>query len=258
MTARYLLRMDDACPCMDLRKWQMLEDMLDGFALKPLVAVVPDNQDQELNIGTFNPLFWDKVRSWQAKGWTIAMHGYRHVMHHTTSKLILPFYERSEFAGLPYAEQAEKIRHSWNIFVAQGVSPTAWIAPAHCFDLLTLKAIREETPIRIVSDGIARDQYYDHGVFWIPQQLWGLTEKHDGLWTVCLHPNTMTDQQFTALRNSIEQKYLSRIVTLDDITLKERKRSVIDLWDHHYFWQRHRFFQVRHKVKQILMHNAGS
>jgi len=252
MKARYLIRLDDACPGMDHRKWQMIEDVLDGFGIKPLVAVVPDNHDPELDVHTRNPFFWDKVRCWKEKGWTIAMHGYRHVMHHTTSKLVLPFYERSEFGGLPYGEQAEKIRLSWSIFVSQGIIPTVWIAPAHCFDLLTLKAIREETLIRIVSDGIARNEYYEHGFFWLPQQLWGLTEKSDGLWTVCLHPNTMSDVHITVFGNAIEQQYLSRIIALENVALRKRKRSMIDLLDHHYFWLRHRAFKVLNKVKLLI------
>ena len=93
------------------------------------------------------------------------MHGYQHVMHSTKAKLILPFYERSEFGGLPYEAQVVKIRESWALFVAEQVKPSVWIAPAHCFDRLTLKAIRNETPIRIVSDGIARDQYFEDGFF---------------------------------------------------------------------------------------------
>ena len=50
------------------------------------------------------------------QGVTVAMHGYQHCMHPTKSKLVLPFYERSEFAGLSYESQAEKIRKSWHLF----------------------------------------------------------------------------------------------------------------------------------------------
>ena len=110
MTGRYLLRLDDACHSMDWGGWQKFEELFDRLGIKPIVAVVPDNHDRDLQYASPNPLFWDRVRSWQSKGWTIAMHGYQHVMHSTKAKLILPFYERSEFGGLPYEAQVAKIR----------------------------------------------------------------------------------------------------------------------------------------------------
>ena len=89
--ARYLLRLDDACPTMDAARWQTIEDLFDLHAIKPLVAVVPDNRDPNLEKDTPDPAFWDKVRRWQHKGWTIALHGYQHVLRPTTAKMMLPF-----------------------------------------------------------------------------------------------------------------------------------------------------------------------
>ncbi|MGH7233852.1 MAG: DUF2334 domain-containing protein, partial [Candidatus Saccharimonadales bacterium] len=222
---------------------------------RPLVAVVPDNQDPELQWDEPDPEFWKKVRSWQAKGWTIAMHGLQHDMRPTKSRMILPFYERSEFAGLPYTEQAEKIRRSWRLFAENGVVPTVWIAPAHCFDRVTLEAIRNETSIRIVSDGIAHDQYHEEGFFWLPQQLWSLTEKSEGLWTVCLHPNTMSIGQFETLRSSLFQQYASQVTAVAELTLYKRKKSLSDRLYSVYFWQRHRAFNLVRYMRSMLRPN---
>jgi len=252
MNAQYLLRLDDACHTMDRQKWKKLEDLFDELGVKPIVAVVPDNQDQELRFESADAGFWDKVRCWQAKGWTIAMHGYQHVMHHTKSKLIMPYYTRSEFAGLTYIEQAAKIRRSWEIFLSQGVIPTVWIAPAHCFDLHTLEAIYSETTIRVVSDGIARDQYCDKGFYWVPQQLWNLKEKKAGLWTVCLHPNTMTQQDIDMLRISISGQYCERIISLDDVKLLKRQKSLIDRFDDFIFWRLHWKNNVIRQIKEVI------
>ena len=117
--------------------------------------------------------FWERVRAWIAKDWTVGMHGDTHVMHPTHSKLVLPFYPSSEFAGLPLEAQAQRIRAGWQLFRAQDIEPTLWIAPAHSFDLATLAAVRAETSMRVVSDGIGWDTWYEHGFYWIPQQLWG-------------------------------------------------------------------------------------
>jgi predicted deacetylase len=249
VTGRYLLRLDDACPTMDARKWKMFENLFDELGIKPLVAVVPDNCDPELRCASPDALFWDKVRAWQGKGWTVAMHGYQHRMHPTKSKLVLPFYEHSEFAGLSYESQVEKIRKSWALFAEKGIAPTAWVAPAHCFDRLTLKAIRNETPIKIVSDGIACDQYFEDGFFWLPQQLWTLSEKSSGLWTVCLHPNTMTENQFAAFRTALEERYISRVTSVDKLVFHKRSKSLADRAYDVYFWQRHRAFKLIHQVR---------
>lgn len=239
MSARYLIRMDDACHTMDRHKWQLMEKTLDELGVKPIVAVVPDNQDPTLMLEPPDGGFWDKVRIWQEKGWTIAMHGYTHLMHPTESVLLLPYYKRSEFAGLPYEEQAAKIRKSWQLFQAQGVVPKVWIAPAHCFDVLTLKAIHDETSIRVVSDGIAWDVYYDLDFFWIPQQLWRLTERQSGLWTVCLHPNMMTDESIIALGQTIRGQFHDRITAFQDVNLRKQKKTLRQLLFHNYFfWRR--------------------
>lgn len=249
MSARYLLRLDDACPTMDARRWQQFEELFERTGTKPLVAVVPDNRDPDLECGKPDPMFWDKVRSWQANGWTIAMHGYQHLMHQTDAEMVLPFYRRSEFAGLGYEAQAEKIRRSWELFARQGIEPTVWIAPAHCFDRLTLEAIRNETPIRIVSDGIARDQYFDDGFYWLPQQLWKPTEKSSGLWTICMHPNTVTGEQFLALEETLWTGYGSRVTSVDRLTLHRRARTAVDRLYARFFWQRHRIHGMLHKLR---------
>jgi hypothetical protein len=243
MSAKYLLRLDDACHNMHRLKWKLIEDLLDEFSIKPIVAVVPDNQDPKLNYDSYDNDFWGKVRQWQAKGWTIAMHGYTHMMHHTESPLLLPYYKRSEFAGLSYEKQAEKIKASWNIFLDQKIDIKVWVAPAHCFDQLTLEAIKNETSIRVVSDGISSGVFYDHDFFWVPQQLWSLEEHSSGLWSVCLHPNMETEESIVALGNNIRNQFNDRIITFQDVELKRQKKSLSGRLYHSYFWIRRRQFR---------------
>jgi predicted deacetylase len=249
MAAQYLIRMDDACHTMDRHKWQMLEEIFHPLGIKPLVAVVPENDDPDLRCAEPDPAFWSTVRRWQAKGWTIAMHGYSHVMHESKRKPILPFYNRTEFVGLDYESQIARIRLSWRVFASQQVEPKVWIAPAHSFDRWTLEAIKAETPIRIVSDGIACDQHFDGEFYWIPQQLWSFRERRGGLWTVCLHPNTMTIEQIEELRKNIEGRFAKRIIALDTVVLRQRKKSPGDRITDICFWQRHRMQRL---IRQIV------
>lgn len=262
LTARYIIRVDDACPTMDLRRWGKLESIFDRLGIRPLVAVIPDNQDPELKVDVPDDAFWDRVRDWQAKGWAIAMHDYQHRFHFVDRKqLLLPFYDRSEFAGLPLDEQSVKIRASWQIFQKEGVSPTVWIAPAHCFDRTTLTALEAETPIRIVSDGIACDQYQEDGFFWLPQQLWAFTEKSSGLWTICLHPNSMTDRTIEELVNLLaSDAILPRVVGVNDLVMRPRHRSVKDNIYAAWFWRRDGFYKLAGKVRRLLpfAHRRGS
>jgi predicted deacetylase len=240
MSARYLLRLDDACQTMDRRRWGLLEAVLDRHAVRPIVAVIPDNQDPALMIEAPDPAFWDKVRSWQAKGWTLGMHGHTHAMHPVSEPHLVPFYERSEFVGLDLAAQRSKIRAAWQHFQAEGVTPQVWVAPSHSFDALTLEALREETPIGIVSDGIAFDAYFEHGFHWIPQQLWRLAPRRAGLWTVCLHPSAMSEQAIAALDHALQREFRGRVIGTAQVRLRRRAKPPLGRLYHAYFWWRWR------------------
>jgi predicted deacetylase len=238
MSARYLIRLDDACDTMDRRRWSLVEGVLDRHGVKPIVAVIPANHDRSLMFEARDATFWDKVRGWARKDWSVAMHGYTHIMHPTQSKLVLPFYQRSEFAGLELEAQADKVRAAWTLFLAQGVEPRIWVAPAHCFDLLTLQALRRETSIRVISDGIAWNTYFEHDFHWIPQQMWYLAERRSGLWTVCLHPNTMNDAAIGALDTALGGTYRGRLTSFAQVEMRKRKKSALDRLFSIYFWWR--------------------
>ena len=65
MSARYIMRMDDACPTIDSARWARFEGLFDELGIKPIVAVVPDNQDPDLHRNTPDQKFWDRARAWQ-------------------------------------------------------------------------------------------------------------------------------------------------------------------------------------------------
>jgi predicted deacetylase len=240
MSARYLIRLDDACETMDRGRWDRVESVLDAHGVKPIVAVIPDNHDPALLLAPRDAAFWHKVRSWAEKDWELGMHGHTHVMQPTQAKLLLPFYRRSEFAGLTLDEQAAKVRSAWQLFAAQGLAPRLWVAPAHSFDRTTLEAVRRETPVRVVSDGIAWDTWHEQGFDWIPQQLWSLRERGSGLWTVCLHPNTMDDAAVAALDAALAGGFARRVIRVRDVCLRRRARTVRDRLYAAYFWWRRR------------------
>lgn len=246
MTARYLVRLDDACPTMHRSRWDAIEALLDDLEVRPIVGVIPDNGDPELVLSPADPEFWNRVRRWREKGWSIAMHGLHHVYHQVERRrLLVPLHDRSEFAGLDPEVQARLIARSWSIFDEQGVHPTAWIAPAHAFDRFTIEALRSETPIRIISDGLSRGHFCQDGFTWVPQQLWQPERRKSGIWTICLHPNTMDEQQLHRLATHLSEPfYRKRTVGLSDLVLHKRGKSILDRLYPHYFFGRRRAIEA--------------
>ena len=145
------------------------------------------------------------------------MHGYEH-RYVTTDGGINPVNKRSEFAGLPYEDQAEKIRNGYKILVEHDIKPDIFFAPSHTFDKNTLKAIKSETPIRIISDTVAWDVYKDGDFWFIPQQSGSVRKLPFKTVTFCYHPNTMNDNAFKDLESFlIENKtaFASMVKTKD-------------------------------------------
>lgn len=224
--SKYILRLDDACPTMNKKIWDKLEILFDKYNIKPIVAVIPENKDPSLMIDKQDTLFWNKAKEWEKKKWCIALHGYDHV-YITNRKGIVPFHKRSEFSGLNLEEQRIKISKGIKVFYEKGIKPTAWVAPSHNFDLNTLKAIKAESDIKIVSDGIAFYPYTYDDMVWIPQQVWKFKKKLFGVWTICIHPNEMKNNDFHRLEKFVAKNHCN-IVAVKDLNIKRRRKNQLD------------------------------
>ena len=246
MGAKYLIRLDDACDTSDLDKWQAIEAILDEFEISPMVAVIPDNQDESLYYSDSNPRFWSMVKAWEKKGWAIAMHGYQHTYHYVDKrKLLFPFYDRSEFGGLSFAEQRYKIRESVKIFKNNDIEPSLWIAPSHSFDAVTLSVLEQEASIRVVSDGIGFQPYRYKGFQFVPQQLWNIERKRAGVWTVCLHPDTMTEEAILEFRAGLAQDFMrGNVISLNEVTHANSDKDLKSRLFSGYFWFRYRLVSL--------------
>src|SRR4051812_9506799 len=109
MAARYLIRLDDIAAHMEWEKFRRLERVFGEFGIKPLLGVIPDNQDVTLKqFPECAGDFWTEMRTLQAGGWEMAQHGYQHV-YVTRNSGLMGVNNLSEFAGLPYAEQLDKL-----------------------------------------------------------------------------------------------------------------------------------------------------
>ena len=56
--AKYLIRLDDACPTQDYAKWLRIEKLLDKYNIKPIVAIIPNNKDKNLQRAPLDTKFW--------------------------------------------------------------------------------------------------------------------------------------------------------------------------------------------------------
>ncbi len=242
--AKYLIRLDDACPTMSQERWNAFEELFDEFSICPIVAVIPNNADPAMVIDSPDGNFWEKVRTWQNKGWEIALHGYTHKMRKTNVKQVLPFYDRSEFSGLSYYEQAQKISSGIDIFKQQSVETRIFVAPAHSFDYTTLNVLQNETKIEIVSDGIALNFYYVGKLIFIPQQLSRFSLKPFGLWTICLHPNSCDNTTFNELKIALK-KYRQLFIRPNQLKFREKRyKSLLDrIYEIRFWYLKGKLFQ---------------
>ena len=224
MSARYLVRFDDITAGMAWERWEQIEDLLRAHHVKPLLAVVPDNIDPKLEVDDRRDDFWDRVRGWQADGWSIGLHGHHHDYVNRNGG-ILGLNRNSEFAGLTYDEQREKIQAGLAVFTEHGVTADAWVAPSHSFDQTTVRALLDEG-IDVISDGFGlRAGKAADGAVWVPQQIWRFASRPAGTWTVCLHHNGWSDDDLDQFDQGL-QRFGPQIVSLADVVAEARSTKL--------------------------------
>ena len=245
--AKYILRCDDAAEHMNIEMWERVMSLCDKYDVKPLIGVIPNVQDEDLLQYDRISKFWNKVREWNLKGYEIAIHGYSHVYSSRKSGLITQR-RKSEFSGLSFKEQNDKIRKSLRIFRKQGLKPSIFIAPGHNFDSTTIKVLIDND-IQTISDGFFRIPSLYKGINWIPQQLWKGVKKDYGVWTICTHPNTMQMDEFYELEKFLENRSKD-FITCGDCAYRKSNQEIM----HHNFvvMKRRLYFISRELYKQII------
>lgn len=222
----FILRLDDCSEYMNSEKWNRVFSLCDRNGIKPILGIIPNNEDPNLLKWGEYENFWKKMRELQSKGYTIALHGNSHKFSSNCAG-INPVNKYSEFAGKAYSDQAEKIRKGIEKLKQEGITAKCFFAPAHTFDENTLLAIQNESEIRIIVDTIAYNTYFEKGFYFVPQQTGRPRALPFKLVTICLHPNNMSEQDYKELEVFL-QKYKSRFVNLNCLEFKKRKRNIID------------------------------
>ena len=256
-SAQYLLRFDDLCPTVSRDRWRRLKLLIEEFRLQPILAVVPENCDPDLDRSLPDPAFWIEMRALESAGAVIGLHGYRHLCQ-SKDRSLLGLNRTSEFAGIAAETQRVWIRDGLRILRNHGLNPRIWVAPRHGFDKNTLAALRAEG-IRLLSDGFARAPYLRYGVTWIPQQLWGPVGKRKGLWTICVHANTACDADIEKLCGFVAA-HATRFTSIDQafsqfqpatLTLPERLQAEAALW-------RLKFLRAARRIRRRALFRSSS
>ena len=199
------VRLDDITPDMDWEKFRRLETLLDKYHIAPLLGIVPDNQDENL---MRNPVMLDfdkQIKKWEAKGWGLAMHGWKHI--YTTKKGgLFPLNNFSEFAGVPKEKQRKMIFDGIEKLQRQGIRTNIFMAPAHSFDKATLEVLKE-AGFQYITDGFGVNPYEWKGLTFLPIafQKNKDIEKEDGYTTLVFHTNTMNEQDFLNFEKVLEK-----------------------------------------------------
>lgn len=212
--AKYIFRLDDIAENMDWGKFLLLKELFIKHDIKPIIGVIPNNEDPELLSFPKCPFdFWEEIRSLQKLGWSIALHGFSH-KYITRDSGIFGINKKSEFAGLSYDLQNEKVRKGKLIFEQNGLKIDAFMAPAHSLDHTTLEVLVNNN-IKTITNGFCLYPYYYKEIFFVPQLFATPRKMPFGVYTWCLHPNTMDEDSIQRLEEFIKANK-ENIISFDD------------------------------------------
>ena len=222
---KYVIRIDDITPRMNHCNFNILKDALTSLDIKPIIGVVPDNKDENLNLGDEDKNFWNSMRELKRLGWTIAQHGYRHE-YVTRDAGILEINHFSEFSGLGFQEQLTKIQSGKKILQDNDIWEPVFMAPGHSFDKITLAAL-EESNFNYVTDGFGLYPWQENNLIFIPQVFSSFTSFGFGIYTVCLHINKLSEEQIQLLIKRVKENR-KNIISLSEAVLYMRKPNLLE------------------------------
>jgi len=221
-----LIRIDDITENMNWEIMNKCESLFNKYNIKPILGVVPNNQDPVFLKFPKENNFWDKIKNWQNNGWEISMHGYSHIYENETLKKdYFAIGGKSEFFGKNLEEQTSKIKKGLGIFEKNKIKIRSFFAPNHTYDKNTFLALKN-CGITQVIDGYGIKPYYEMGIKFIPQLFYKLILLPLGVQCTQIHLNDWNENNFNDFKNFIE-KNQKKIVTYDFV-LKNYTASFFD------------------------------
>ena len=240
------IRMDDITPDMDWERFLEFKEILDTYGIKPLIGVVPDNQDENLHKAKEAGDFWEYIKELQEDGWCIAMHGYQHI--YTTSKGgLFPLNHFSEFAGLPYEKQMKMLQQGTEILQRNGIVTDLFMAPAHSYDKNTIKALKELGYTKM-TDGFGKHPYQWQGMIFYPISflLSRSLKKKKGFTTMVIHSNTLTEERMNHFRKVCD-KYQKDLISYKSFLVEKpiRRGCIMHVKEYLLAIMKHRLVKLK-------------
>lgn len=225
MRQKFILRFDDLSPYHDKLKWEQIESFLIENNVRPIIAIIPDNKDENTMFNSYDNDFWCRVKRLQSLGWSIALHGYQHLLKECHGSIV-KINTYGEICDSSYEEQKLKIKTGLSILESHGVNAKLYCAPAHSFDRNTLKALLD-SGIKTITDGFFLKQGYSkkYNLTFIPQQLWRFRRLPIGVYTICYHHNSMSDADIYKFKQDIINN-IDNIISAD--SLSDRRLNIFD------------------------------
>ena len=221
------LRLDDITPDMDFDKFNRLKKILDTYQIKPLIGVVPFNEDTNLKRDEIHTDFTEFLTNLKKEGYQIALHGYHHI--YTTKKGgLFPLNDFSEYAGVPYGKQLTMIKEGKAALEKMGIETDIFMAPAHSYDKNTLKALKDCGFCK-VTDGFGKYPYKRCGLTFYPiafSRLECFKEKK-GYTTLVIHANSIEDNEFVKYEEMFAKNKESFIPYEDYLKIPAKSRSML-------------------------------
>ena len=214
-----LIRLDDIAENMNWDLMKKSELLFDKHKIKPLLGVIPNNEDSQLLTYPKRNNFWDQVRNWRDKGWKIAMHGNTHVYDKMCKKDdYFNYGGGSEFFGHSLETQITKIQNGLKKFNDEKIKIRTFFAPNHTFDKNTLIALKK-SGINVVIDGYGLMPYTEHDIKFIPQLFLKALLLPFGIQSTQIHLNYMKEKDFDNFVHFVEKNF-NRIISYDQ-TIKK-------------------------------------
>lgn len=244
------VRLDDITPDMDYEKFYKMKQILDTYQIKPLIGVVPFNEDKNLMQGSKHEDFPGFLQGLLREGWSIALHGYEH-LYSTNKGGLFPLNNFSEFAGLSLEKQNAMIAKGKEQLANWSIETDIFMAPAHSFDRNTLKALKKNG-FSYMTDGFGKRPYIRKGLVFLPIAIKqsDCYKNTEGFTTLVYHTNTMEEKDFERCKKLIEANKEKLIPYKEYLEQLPRKRSLFGkLWEYGMATLKHILVSIRIKTK---------
>ena len=217
--AKLIVRIDDIHEYMNWENFQILVEYLRKRNLTALLGVIPKCSDPKLIMSTVKADFWSEIKALQVDGFTIAQHGFEH-LYNSFGSTIMFGHHRSEFAGLSYDEQLNKIYTGKKLLEERGLFTETFMAPGHSYDTITLQCLRD-LGYKYITDGHEFWPYESNGLICVPQLFSAPHGLPVGVYTTCFHLDRLKQSDIWRLCEKLDRH---EIISFTDATKFSRPK----------------------------------